>query len=128
MPTEEQIEHWFGYKTPNPETKPKYDAIRAHRVKFVGLMNAVRMVSAAQHSAFSLVNETCVDFARSLNALAPESADKTTAIRAVRHARALLNRAVLAGGDRREYYIARAADCIEDAEIWAEAAIALDGK
>ena len=51
--------------------------------------------------------------------MSTKSADKTTAIRAVRHARALLNRAVLAVGDRREYYIARAADCIEDAEIWA---------
>ena len=68
--TAEQIENWFTYHTPTPEQLPKYAALRT-----------------AAH-----------EFATIINALVPECADKTAAIRKVREAVMTANAAIACGG------------------------------
>lgn len=126
-------EKWFGYVPPSPETQPKYDAIRAHRPEIKALVDAIFTAGDGDPKAFEKVNAVCFAFAKTIDALAPESADKITALRAVRHARALFNRAIVSRSRTRGQashpeavdYVKRALQVADDAEQWAEAAIAL---
>jgi len=68
--TKEQLDNWFSYHAPNSDQLVAYEKLR----------NAAK------------------DFANAINDLAPESADKTAAIRKVREATMTANAAIACGG------------------------------
>ena len=68
--TNEQIDNWFTYHAPSSDDLVTYDKLR----------------SSAR------------DFAKAINDLCPESADKTAAIRKVREAVMTANASVACGG------------------------------
>lgn len=89
--TQEQLDKWFTYHAPTDETAPKYAAIRASE------QNVILDVTQTSYEGVSVVvlhgriNVACKHFAMVIDAQAPDSADKTAAIRCVRLARNLFN-------------------------------------
>ena len=102
MMTEPQIKNWFEYHAPTPETEPKYAAIRACEADVLGGLGVVdACVDEPPGVAYDNVNALCRRFAVCIDTNAPDSADKTAAIRCVRLARNAANEAVTkVGGDR----------------------------
>jgi hypothetical protein len=68
--TEEQLDNWFTYHAPNPETLVAYGFVRSAARQFAGIINAN----------------------------VPESADKTAAIRKLRECVMTANAAIACGG------------------------------
>ena len=68
--TNEQLENWFTYHAPSDDDRVVYEKLRA----------------------------SGLDFAKTINDLCPESADKTAAIRKVREATATANMSVACKG------------------------------
>jgi hypothetical protein len=91
MPTPDQLIHWFKYQgTGTDADKAKHQAIRAAEAE-CGSALARAMIDGD----FQAISDACLTFAVVLNAEAPESADKTAAIRCVRLARMAANEAIL---------------------------------
>ena len=89
--TPEQLDNWFSYHPPTDETAPKYAAIR------VAEQNVILDVTQTSYEGVEVavlhgrINAACKRFAMVIDSLAPDSADKTAAIRCVRLARNLFN-------------------------------------
>ena len=68
--TNEQLENWFTYHAPTPDQVKEYGVLRAH----------------------------AHEFAKIVNAIVPECADKTAAIRKLRECVMTANAAIACGG------------------------------
>lgn len=90
--TQEQLDNWFVYHAPTAETTPKYEAIRKAQAE------ASRVIYNSRYDAgvvaYEAINDACKAFAIVIDENAPDSADKTAAIRCVRLARNAANEAV----------------------------------
>ena len=100
--TPEQLDNWFTYHAPTPETGPKYLAIREAEIAsarpIVAILNGSTII--ATHDE---VNAACRAFAEAIDANVPDSADKSAAIRCVRLARNAANEAIVTmNHERRE--------------------------
>lgn len=87
-----QLDHWFTYHPPTDETSPKYEAITAaqRQASWLAIEIAVPPY-ACNAGTHDTVNRLLRDFVEVIDANAPDSADKTAAIRCVRIARNALN-------------------------------------
>ncbi len=88
MLTADQLDHWFTYHQPTEEQKPKYAAIRDAE-------QAAMRISWADASSHDEVNAVLRLFVEIIDLYAPDSADKTAAIRCVRIARNAINEALV---------------------------------
>jgi hypothetical protein len=91
--TKEQRDNWFVYHAPTEETAPKYKAIREkERNVHLSITQGFyeNLVGAA---LYDLINKECQSLAVLIDELAPDSADKSAAIRCVRLARNAYNEA-----------------------------------
>lgn len=86
--TTDQLDNWFTYHPPTDEQKPKYAAIRDAELR-------CRDLEKHGTVTHDRVNATLRDFVGVIDAHAPDSADKTAAIRCVRIARNALNEALV---------------------------------
>ena len=98
MMTPEQLDRWFTYHAPTKETAPKYDAIRAAEIDAKSCITAI--LNGGALGTYEHVNARCRDFAEVIDANAPDSADKSAAIRCIRLARNAMNEAVKLTTDR----------------------------
>jgi len=96
MMTEEQKNNWFRYHEPTEETKPKYAAIRAAENECHAVTASLLVVVKHSTEDYNRVNDTLRTFAEVIDANAPDSVDKTAAIRCIRIARNCLNELVAA--------------------------------
>lgn len=97
--TQEQLDNWFGYHPPTEETAPKYAAIReAEQQCARELVDALGGLALNQ-APFARINAATRCFAEAIDANAPDSADKSAAIRCVRLARNAANEAVVVFGE-----------------------------
>jgi hypothetical protein len=85
--TTEQFDNWFTYHAPTDETGPKYIAITDCEHECRDLFT-----HAITHDD---INGKLRQFAELVDRLAPDSADKTAAIRCIRIARNALNEALM---------------------------------
>lgn len=122
----------FRYHAPTGETSPKYAAIRdAERVchELVGSLYSSEYFPATEH--YERINATLLTFAQSIDANAPDSADKTAAIRCVRLARNAMNEHLtccLSGTPVRMNMLSEATRQLVLARFQANSAIACGGK
>lgn len=127
MMTPDQLDNWFRYHPPTDETKPKYMAIRAAEHGAAQDINdAVGNFAGAE--AFNRINATCKAFAVVIDTEAPDSADKSAAIRCVRLARNAANEAVIAEAEHRNDCLVICAQELTKARWQANSAIACGGK
>lgn len=91
--TPDQRDNWFTYHAPTPETAPKYTAIRDAEECAASCMTA--LLNGGGAATHDVVNARCRAFAETIDALAPDSADKSAAIRCVRLARNAMNEALV---------------------------------
>lgn len=92
MMTEEQRANWFTYHAPTAETAPKYAAIRDAESAFIAnVTQTVYEVGPDVAQIYREINRSALQMADAIDANAPDSADKTAAIRCVRLARNLFN-------------------------------------
>ena len=89
--TAEQLDNWFSYHQPTDETAPKYAAIRETEAHVVASITQAHFENVGTVALYGCVNAACKRFAVVIDTLAPDSADKTAAIRCVRLARNLFN-------------------------------------
>lgn len=87
MLSQSQLDNWFTYHAPTDETGPKYLAITSCEYECRDLFT-----HAITHHD---INGKLRQFAELIDQLAPDSADKTAAIRCVRIARNALNEALM---------------------------------
>jgi hypothetical protein len=127
--TPEQLDHWFTYHPPTEETAPKYAAIQRGQLDAdFGIAVSCAPDSpdpdAVRHGNINAVTRNFVGI---IDANAPDSADKTAAIRCVRLARNAANEAVTnpKGAPR---LIAIAATELQKARWQANSAIACGGR
>ena len=100
MMTPEQLDNWFTYHPPTEETAPKYAAIRAAEEAVHALFYRIRSRDLPDAMPLSpavcdLVNAATRTFAEVIDANAPDSADKSAAIRCVRLARNGANETIM---------------------------------
>lgn len=96
--TPEQLDNWFTYHPPTDETGPKYAAIRESEMRchkaFAKILNP-KTVDPPRDAPLAedceTVNRVTRNFAEVIDAFAPDSADKSAAIRCVRLARNAMN-------------------------------------
>jgi len=132
-----QLDNWFTYHPPTAETEPKYAAIRAAEGEvYVRVTQTVYEVGPDIKQVYDEINRVTRRFAEVIDANAPDSADKTAAIRCVRLARNLLNEWVtqrakpVAGRDHNDVqalYVAAEME-LRRARWQANSAIACGGK
>ena len=92
MMTQDQIDNWFTYHAPTDETAPKYQAIRdAEQACITDITQTHYEVGGDIAQVYKYINLNTRHFAEVIDANAPDSADKTAAIRCVRLARNLFN-------------------------------------
>lgn len=89
--TSEHLDNWFSYHAPTDETAPKYAAIRETEQHVVQSITQAHFENVGTVALYGCVNAACKRFAMVIDSLAPDSADKTAAIRCVRLARNLFN-------------------------------------
>lgn len=144
MMTPEQLDNWFTYHPPTEETTPKYAAIRAAeeaahvaiahvkagRVWDADVANIVIPSDPAAYRrlGFAYVNEVCKTLAMTIDANAPDSADKTAAIRCVRIARNCANEAISLTLGADVFLWTQAQEQLRIARFQANSAIACGGK
>jgi len=88
----EQMDLWFTYHRPTEVTTPKYQAIRAaHESCSAAVVEALQDAIGTSQKDFGTVNQALREFAHVINVQAPDSADKTAAIRCIRLARNAVN-------------------------------------
>jgi len=92
MPTPEQLSHWFGFAASPLADKAKHVAIRDAETVCVEAVS-----KAITDGDFLAVTTATFAFATVINVMAPESPDKTAAIRCVRIARKAASEAVMYG-------------------------------
>lgn len=100
----EQLDNWFTYHAPTEETAPKYAAIRAAEIGCALDIDDAIADDCDRSIRFNRINAATRRFAEVIDANAPDSADKSAAIRCVRLARNAANEAIVADEDH-------AADC-----------------
>lgn len=129
----------WTYHAPTDETAPRYAAIdQAAQVCGQQMLQVLATPdTCAAASAFATITEAGRAFALVIGECAPDSADKSAAMRSLRLARMRANRAVLlcrragAGADRdlvaatMQLYATSVLDFIEEASMQANAAIAI---
>lgn len=86
--TSDQLDNWFTFHAPTDETGPKYAALAAMERDCAELLT----MPGLTHDR---VNAELRRFVETIDALAPDSADKTAAIRCVRIARNAMNEAIV---------------------------------
>ena len=92
MMTPEQLDNWFTYHPPTEETKPRYAAIRAAETDCIAnVTQTAYEVGPDVAQLHREINRSTRHMAEVIDAHAPDSADKTAAIRCVRIARNLFN-------------------------------------
>lgn len=91
--TSDQLDHWFRYHAPTAETSPKYAAIRAAEGSTAQCVSA--LLNGGELATHDNVNERCKEYAKVIDMMTPESADKSAAIRCVRLAKNALNEAIV---------------------------------
>lgn len=134
--TDGQLAAWFIYHPPTNETLPKYTALRlaeeeaaavfAHAVE--GNVKGVTILPAAsRQDLFNAVNETSKAFAKLIDELAPQCADTTVAVRAVRLAKMYCNEAIMQNETSGCPMHRAAREQLRQARFWANAAIACGG-
>jgi hypothetical protein len=89
-------ENLFVYHPPTAETQPKYDAIRAAEQRC--LVFAHHLWNGTPTMGYEDVNRCCRAFAETIDLNAPDSADKSAAIRNVRLARNAMNEYIATKG------------------------------
>ena len=125
--TPEQRENWFNYHAPTDETKPKYTAIRAAELRAaMDIDDALGNFTGQER--FDRINAACLAFADVIDALAPDSADKSAAIRCVRLTRNAANEAAVAEPDHANDLRVICAQELVKARWQANSAIACGGK
>jgi hypothetical protein len=132
MMTPEQRANWFTYHAPTDETRPKYAAIAA--AESVAAQCVTALLNGGDFATYDNINAACLRFADVIDENAPDSADKSAAIRCVRLARNALNEAVAVGSrlgwnDATVIALAREAGAeLRRARWQANSAIACNGK
>lgn len=127
MMTPDQLDNWFTYHPPTEETAPKYKSIRAAEYRCAeDIADAGGNFTGAE--AFSRINAATRTFAEVIDANAPDSADKSAAIRCVRIARNCANEAVIAEESHRGDLLTMCAQNLTAARFQANSAIACGGK
>lgn len=92
MMTQEQRDNWFTFHPPTDETAPKYAAIRDAEIGFIAnVTQASYEVGSDTAQLYREINRSALQMADVIDANAPDSDDKTAAIRCVRLARNLFN-------------------------------------
>lgn len=127
MMTQEQRDNWFTYHAPTDETKPKYTAIRAAEIKAAADIDDA-LGNFAGVEAFGRINAACLAYADVIDTQAPDSADKSAAIRCVRLARNAANEAVVADIEHAADMRVICAQELVKARWQANSAIACGGK
>lgn len=104
--TREQLDNWFTYHPPTEDVAPKYAVIRKAEQEVHSLLGEFRLRAHHRNTGQSAqgfdaadcdrVNAVTRAFAETIDAHAPESADKSAAIRCVRLARNAANEWVMA--------------------------------
>jgi len=101
--TEEQLDHWFTYHPPTDETSPKYAAIAAAEIALALIFrDQTHLVDAGESPNFQEITYAIRGYADVINRDAPDSADKTAAIRCVRLGRMAANECLVAIKDCRK--------------------------
>ena len=119
----ETLDNWFTYHPPTDETRPKYAALTKAQ-------QAVRTFEDRPTPTHDEINSCLRQFVELIDVSAPDSADKTAAVRCVRIARNALNEAVVIGwtSDDGEALRELAANELLKARWQANSAIACGGK
>lgn len=107
--TPDQLDNWFSYHAPTDDTTPRYAAIREAEQEFhMALTTALYVVRGGTGEErpllpplFDKVNAAARAFAVVIDGQAPDSADKTAAIRCVRLGRNFANEAIIAAQTER---------------------------
>ena len=95
MLSPEQLDNWFLYHPLTDETRPKYAAVRAAEFECHKLGASLTMAEYTATAAdYDRINATLRTFAEAIDANAPDSDDKSAAIRCVRLARNCFNEQV----------------------------------
>lgn len=89
--TPAQREAWFKYHPPTDETRPKYAAIRDAESAFVAAVTAAAYENLSTSALYEEISRQALRMADTIDANAPDCADKTAAIRCVRLARNFFN-------------------------------------
>ena len=90
--TADQLDNWFTYHAPTDETAPKYAAIRDAELYCTTWITQTHYeVGGDVKQVYAEINRVTRRMAEVIDANAPDSADKTAAIRCVRLARNLFN-------------------------------------
>jgi hypothetical protein len=127
--TAEQLDNWFTYHAPTEETTPRYAAIREAEAACVHGFNHVNAcVDEPAGVGYGNINACARAYAIAIDTNAPDSADKTAAIRCVRIARNAANEAVTKAGGERARLFAIANTELQKARWQANSAIACGGK
>lgn len=126
----EQLDNWFTYHAPTDDTKPKYAAVRdaeQHAHEVIASLRGRRLAV----TDCDVVNESLRHFVSVIDANAPDSADKSAAIRCVRLARNGANEFIMANVANFPVHVdvlALATTELVRARWQANSAIACDGK
>ena len=131
--TSDQLDNWFTYHAPTEETAPKYAAIRAAEAACLKVIEEAWSGPTTDRTAHDRVNAVMRAFAEVIDKYAPDSADKTAAIRCVRIARNAANEELVliqsSGGSGGNPAVERQVnDNLRAARWQANSAIACGGK
>lgn len=134
------LDAWFTYHAPTEATAPKYAAIRdGEKACRVAIVDVLHNYTMRPPDAYAAINAATRTFADVINEQAPDSADKTAAIRCLRLARNAANEVIAL---RAEHGLKMAASLVAMVDSFdgyameqilaarwqANAAVALDGK
>ena len=86
-------EREWTYHAPTPETSPKYAAIRGAESAMLTMVRRIRTQDGEAMPSHDDINNATRGYAQLIDDLAPESADKSAAIRCCRLVRNALNEA-----------------------------------
>lgn len=127
--TPEQLENWFTYHPPTDEQKARYAAIKkAYDVVHDRLVVlSVGYTGPVVKLTYDTVNAECRALVEAIDANAPDSADKTAAIRCVRLVRNAINEG-LSHGDHTRFLLELAHADLIRAKWQANSAIACGGR
>ena len=94
--TKEELDNWFTYHPPTEETIPKYAAVReaedlCHQAFGRMRLSVAEKCEVVTPADCAIINDVTRNFAEVIDAQAPNSADKSAAIRCVRLARNAAN-------------------------------------
>jgi hypothetical protein len=146
--TPDQLDNWFSYHAPTDDTTPRYRAIRdAEQALHMAMATTIYVVRGGTGEErpllpplFDEVNAAARALAVVIDGQAPDSADKTAAIRCVRLGRNFANEALVAAQIERradipmhmwgtsEFLLACASAEVVKARFQANSAIACGGK